>query len=217
MQLKIDSPFSTVVEWIPYNQFYDVNEIDKGGFATVSSAVWKEGRNFNYWLNKHSKYFGWSNKLRILNNIIDGSSKTDDMGLCGEIGNINENNIYGVMPYVAPEVLIGKPYTQAADIYSFEASKCYIDLMKRCLDSNSVNRPNAAGVEELIRLFYNSYHPIKTKQDNEIKKQFKEAEKYSSINQNNKSTIHPQAIYTSRLLDPFTKDLPEYIDDNLNV
>ncbi|RIA79190.1 hypothetical protein C1645_841311, partial [Glomus cerebriforme] len=66
---------------------------------------------------------------------------------------------------------------------------------------------------ELIRLFYNSYHPIKTKQDNEIKKQFKEAEKYRSINQNNKSTIHPQAIYTSRLLDPFTKDLPEYIDD----
>ncbi|RIA79640.1 kinase-like domain-containing protein [Glomus cerebriforme] len=46
----------------------------------------------------------------------------EDMGLCGEIGNIDNidnTKIYGVMPYVAPEVLRGKPYTQAADIYSF--------------------------------------------------------------------------------------------------
>src|SRR5206468_2177562 len=42
-----------------------------------------------------------------------------DMGLCGEVGNIDATKIYGVMPYVAPEVLRGKPYTQAADIYSF--------------------------------------------------------------------------------------------------
>jgi serine/threonine protein kinase len=42
-----------------------------------------------------------------------------DMGLCREVDNINETNIYGVMPFVAPEVLKGKPYTQAADIYSF--------------------------------------------------------------------------------------------------
>src|SRR3954468_1888745 len=41
------------------------------------------------------------------------------MGLCGEVENIDATKIYGVMPYVAPEVLRGKPYTQAADIYSF--------------------------------------------------------------------------------------------------
>src|SRR5581483_9808846 len=42
-----------------------------------------------------------------------------DMGLCGEVGNTDDTKIYGVMPYVAPEVLKGNPYTQAADIYSF--------------------------------------------------------------------------------------------------
>ncbi|GES81542.1 kinase-like domain-containing protein [Rhizophagus clarus] len=32
---------------------------------------------------------------------------------------IKSNEIYGVLPYIAPEVLRGKPYTKAADIYSF--------------------------------------------------------------------------------------------------
>src|SRR5437764_11048170 len=41
-----------------------------------------------------------------------------DMGLCGEVGNVDATKIYGVMPYVAPEVLRGKTYTQAEDIYS---------------------------------------------------------------------------------------------------
>src|SRR3954464_3910535 len=43
MQLKIDSPWNIVFEWIPYNQFSDINEIGRGGFATVYSAIWKDG------------------------------------------------------------------------------------------------------------------------------------------------------------------------------
>ncbi|RIB07654.1 kinase-like domain-containing protein [Gigaspora rosea] len=31
----------------------------------------------------------------------------------------NGNQVFGVLPYIAPEVLCGKPYTQAADVYSF--------------------------------------------------------------------------------------------------
>jgi serine/threonine protein kinase len=42
-----------------------------------------------------------------------------DMGLCRKVDNTDEKNIYGVMPYVAPEILKGRSYTQAADIYSF--------------------------------------------------------------------------------------------------
>ncbi|GBB88558.1 hypothetical protein RclHR1_01510009 [Rhizophagus clarus] len=43
-----------------------------------------------------------------------------DMGLCKPtISNARKNNIYGVLPYIAPEILRGQTYTSAADIYSF--------------------------------------------------------------------------------------------------
>ncbi|RGB29606.1 kinase-like domain-containing protein, partial [Rhizophagus diaphanus] len=102
----------------------------------------------NYWIKKNYKIFKWKYKIQTLSDIIKGLKEIhqkhmvhcdfhtgnilydslhdkvyiSDMGLCGEIGNIDnidETKIYGVMPYVAPEVLRGKPYTQAADIYSF--------------------------------------------------------------------------------------------------
>ena len=43
MQLKIKDDESIVFEWIPYNQFSDIKEIGRGGFATVYSAIWKDG------------------------------------------------------------------------------------------------------------------------------------------------------------------------------
>jgi serine/threonine protein kinase len=41
-----------------------------------------------------------------------------DLGLCRPAGEIGKGKIYGVLPYVAPEVLCSKYYTQASDIYS---------------------------------------------------------------------------------------------------
>ena len=46
-----------------------------------------------------------------------------DLGLCRpanvETSPNNNKQIFGVLPYVAPEVLRGKEYTQASDIYGF--------------------------------------------------------------------------------------------------
>ena len=46
------------------------------------------------------------------------------MGLCkpadyNKLENTNNNKIYGVLPYIAPEILRGQNYTKAADVYSF--------------------------------------------------------------------------------------------------
>ncbi|CAB5379378.1 unnamed protein product [Rhizophagus irregularis] len=51
-----------------------------------------------------------------------------------------------------------------------------------------------------------------------IEKQFKAAEEYRKLHltpsdESKRLTTHPQAFYTSRLLNPFTKDLPK--DDNM--
>jgi serine/threonine protein kinase len=90
----------------------------------------------------------WKQKLFLLYKIIDGLYNIHEKGLihCDfHDGNIlcnkyndsiygiyigdylesyqlalkNENDIYGVIPFIAPEVLRGKSYTQASDVYSF--------------------------------------------------------------------------------------------------
>src|SRR5687767_7928799 len=43
MQLKINKYNDIIFEWIPYNQFSGIKKIGKGGFATVYSAIWKDG------------------------------------------------------------------------------------------------------------------------------------------------------------------------------
>ncbi|CAB5375099.1 unnamed protein product [Rhizophagus irregularis] len=43
MQLKLNSYHDKIFEWIPYNQFIDIKEKNKGSFATLHSAKWKDG------------------------------------------------------------------------------------------------------------------------------------------------------------------------------
>ncbi|RGB38691.1 kinase-like domain-containing protein, partial [Rhizophagus diaphanus] len=111
-----------------------------------------------------------------------------DLGLCKPINDDNnDNEICGVLPFMAPEILRNKPYTPASDIYSFSmimwefvsgiipfknkaydhhlvlsicegerpeiienTPKCYIDLMKKCWDSESSNRPTIIMLENIM-------------------------------------------------------------------
>ena len=41
-----------------------------------------------------------------------------DLGLCQQLKD-DTNEVFGVVPYLAPEVLSGEPYTKESDIYSF--------------------------------------------------------------------------------------------------
>ena len=73
MQLKIKQYDDIVFEWIPYNQFSDIKEIGRGGFATVYSAIWKDGplehnRN-NAEYTRNSDYKATLNCLQYSQNI----------------------------------------------------------------------------------------------------------------------------------------------------
>ncbi|GES83229.1 kinase-like domain-containing protein [Rhizophagus clarus] len=97
------------------------------------------------------------------------------------------------------------------EISEKEAPKCYIELMKRCWDSNPDNRPDVAEIHDKIRSLYDFCVNSKNNESyaTEIRKQFKEAENYRKLPYSSfkKNKQHPQAIYTTRLLNPFTKDL----------
>src|SRR3954454_19605813 len=66
MQLKTDNPTDIIYEWIPYNQFNDIKEIGKGGFATVYSAIWKNGPL--YYTNKYNRNPNMKVALKCLSN-----------------------------------------------------------------------------------------------------------------------------------------------------
>ncbi|CAG8629445.1 168_t:CDS:2, partial [Racocetra fulgida] len=85
-QLSIKYP-NGYIEWIPYEQFSNIELEGNGGFAIVYKANWGEG--FGIW-----NY--------AIADTVESKIETH----------------YGVLPYMAPELLRGDAYTQAADIYS---------------------------------------------------------------------------------------------------
>jgi len=191
-----------------------------------------------------------------------------DMGLCkpadyNKLENTNNNNnIYGVLPYIAPEILRGQNYTKASDVYSFgiimyevicglppyhevshdenlamkiclgfrprfntKASQLIVQLIKRCLDENPLNRPTAEEISNILDTWCNYFD-----KQTELQKQIEEAD---GINNNLTTNIipptslslsyetHSEAIFTSRLLNfnnlPEPKNSDEYYKRNDNI
>ncbi|EXX66929.1 hypothetical protein RirG_119070 [Rhizophagus irregularis DAOM 197198w] len=84
--------------------------------------------------------------------------------------------------------------------------------MKNCWDPDPDKRPSAIEIKKLVDSFPEDDYDD---DGDEIKKQIKEAEEYRKTHflfTGNSQSIHPQACYTSRLLNPFTKDLSNDTD-----
>ncbi|RHZ85817.1 hypothetical protein Glove_60g81 [Diversispora epigaea] len=183
-------------------------------------------------------------------NILSSNFKNDiswisDFGLSKLIGvnpnNPEKKNIFGVLPYIAPEVLSGeKEYTKAADVYSyaiiayeivtgfppypdiphdnylalkicnglrpkipFHTPKLITRMIMRCWDARVTHRPTFEELENELKKYWNDYY----NKESEIRIQIENSEKLSeNLGLINSTTplnyqTHPQAIYTSRLLD----------------
>ncbi|RHZ88632.1 hypothetical protein Glove_21g94 [Diversispora epigaea] len=188
-----------------------------------------------------------------------------DFGLSKIVGqsleNSNKKNIFGVLPYIAPEVLCGEEYTKAADVYSFgiiayelitgfapyydvphdrdlalqicnglrpkipfHTPKLIARMIMRCLDARITYRPTFRELWEELNKYYYDYWENNFKNNNEITIQIGNAENFPKkkskgklwkfIRRNSTSITplnyqtHPEAIYTSRLLN--YSDLPKY-------
>jgi hypothetical protein len=53
-QSEINKPWDIVFEWIPYDKFLNIEEVDKDDFSTVYSAQWKDGPL--YWDENSKQY-----------------------------------------------------------------------------------------------------------------------------------------------------------------
>ena len=161
--------------------------------------------------------------------------------------------VYGVLPYMAPEVLCGHPYTKAADIYSFgvvmnefiseetpysniphdhglaikickglrpkisqDTQQLLADFITKCWNAEAENRPTAKELYQILDKWDNE----KYYDDTELYSQLEECDEISRSKFKNRSIedkykslqTHPQAIYTSRLLN--FKNLPEPVNSS---
>ncbi|CAB5353594.1 unnamed protein product [Rhizophagus irregularis] len=223
--------------------------------------------------------YDWKKKLHMLYKIISGLSKIhgkklihcdfhdgnilnheddkiyiSDLGLCKPVKfTLKKDSIYGVIPFMAPEVLRGKPYTQASDIYSFSmimweftsgvppfhdkahdfqlslsickgerpeiienTPQCYINLIKKCWNEDPLKRPSALEVKNIIEnwIFLPNRASIEDINE-ELKSNIMEFRRALFRNRNPFITrTHPQAYYTSRLLDFTSEKLNESLKSN---
>jgi len=182
------------------------------------------------------------------------NSKIGDLGLCQQLKEKDDpNEIFGVIPYLAPEVLSGKPYTKKSDVYSFgmimwehttgkkpfhdrshnhhlildilkgkrpeitkDTPEFYADLMKKCWDSNSENRPTAKEIRECLKKY--NYEGSKERKILELaeskRQEIIKTEKYLIDEKNNKN--HPESFYTSRPLNKLIQQVNSLISISSN-
>jgi ATP-dependent exoDNAse (exonuclease V) alpha subunit len=68
-QLKINTKDDIIVEWLPYDQFNNIKNIDKGSFSTDYSAIWKNGPlEYNFEERKYKRMPNKEITLKYLNN-----------------------------------------------------------------------------------------------------------------------------------------------------
>jgi serine/threonine protein kinase len=224
------------------------------------------------YITKNFKDLKWKDKIEILYRIISGLNNIHQEQLVHHdfhSGNIlhfpllpqkvmiadlglsvptdqEPSSIIGVLPYISPEVLNGKPYTIASDIYSFgvlmsvistgqqpfyniahdrdlafkicegvrpdfsiNTPKFYIELAYKCMDADPDNRPTAEEIYEIIGSLYDLLnHSLEAT----IFEEFEEMDKIKFDPSTITATVHPNAVYTSRLL-KFT-NLPQPVNSN---
>ncbi|CAI2187323.1 2411_t:CDS:2, partial [Funneliformis geosporum] len=113
------------------------------------------------------------------------------------------NSIYGNLPYIAPEVLSGKEYTKASDIFSIPLK--YKTLMEECWDADPLKRPDILNLYKVITEIRKTYLQDPPNESSSIFKKvtkFFQREKKDSFfekRSNSGSVISNNELYTTNL------------------
>ena len=226
-----------------------------------------EDGSLQNFLTKDFKNLKWGSKIKVLYYIIKGlkdihekeiihhdlhsgnilqfhiASYIADLGLscpASQASSSNKNDIFGVLPYIAPEVLRGRSYTMASDIYSFGVLMSVISTGQQPFNNlaHDINlamkicggeRPEFSNntPKFYIELAFKCMdaNPDKRptaeeilkiiydwRQGDEFEKEFKKMDEIKFDPSTITAVIHPNAVYTSRLFN-FT-NLPQPVNSN---
>ncbi|CAI2165025.1 8463_t:CDS:2 [Funneliformis geosporum] len=246
-EIPLISSFSSI------NSFKSLDNNNRVG--ALSSLI----PDFHQYLQKHFKVIKWDRKLEMLCQIVyglkaihnanfihrdfhsgniilsDQKCHIGDLGLSQSANNtpLKHNEIYGVVPYIAPEVFNGAPFSKASDIYSLgmimwefttgckpfanvdhnvhliidiingkrpkitsDTPECFIDLLKRCWDSDPLKRPSITEIHETLGNWV--CKSVNTEQYTQA-----EQKRLDSINSGSLGPEFIESFYTSRVLSSF--------------
>ncbi|GES76120.1 kinase-like domain-containing protein [Rhizophagus clarus] len=113
-------------EFMMILEFANKGNLSSFLLSDFNKILWKDKINYLYWISANlndlhelkyiHKDFHSGNILQI----DDDKSYISDFGLSGPSNKQkSDDKVCGVLPYIAPEVLNGEPYTLSSDIYSF--------------------------------------------------------------------------------------------------
>ncbi|CAB4485761.1 unnamed protein product [Rhizophagus irregularis] len=184
------------LEWIPYNKFKNIKKIGEGGFAKIYSAIWSDEPSSRGHVKVALK------KLKSPTEaFINEDPETEEFFMVLEYAT-NEMSTgkppYGNVPHdeklalaicngLRPRVSRGTP-------------KCYIDLVNQCLDASPGKRPSSKEILKVIRnwRFHDDHEKLSSNKEF-INTDNSDADKIISRGFPS-DTLHPGAIYTSRLM-----------------
>ncbi|RIB20548.1 kinase-like domain-containing protein [Gigaspora rosea] len=141
--------YKDIIEWIPFDRLNNIQEIAKEDSDALTQNIatnqylmafqYVNSSNLHQYLRINFKKLTWKDKLLRLTNIskdliqIHEWQHKEDLWLekiiksyIADLG-LSQNNkestlkkgVYGVMLYIPPEILLGRKYTQAVDIFGF--------------------------------------------------------------------------------------------------
>ncbi|GBB96824.1 hypothetical protein RclHR1_28450001 [Rhizophagus clarus] len=101
--------------------------------------------------------------------------------------------------------------------------QCYVDIMKKCWDEDSLKRPSAREVSDIITSWiFRPYDEVNHEEisndkiSEELKSNIMEFINAPIGNNNLITESHPRACYTSRLLDFTSKKVNKILEDNID-
>ncbi|GES94465.1 kinase-like domain-containing protein [Rhizophagus clarus] len=185
----------------------NIKYFDKGGFSIIYKATYNAIevvlKYFKYFNNLNENLKEFLDKWKIINfnseiiNILGFTKNPDTSDYILIIEYANKNNLRKCLTEIANTwkqklFILYKIINGERPEIIENTPQCYIDLMKKCWNENPLKRPSAQEVVNIISNWI--YHP------------------YENGNNNLIIESHPQAYYTSRLLDFTSKEVNEILE-----